>query len=318
MTATSEAPARPTAAENRARKAPALARALWRRGLSVPEVLALAYVSRDHTVPTAKAFARAAYREAGVEANPPHSVESPTWGMTAVLLAQMTRFAAAHPDDPRVPVQDLLADRAHWTVPQEAPCQTPTTTSCSAPPAADTTSTNTTSEADACTPSAPSSSSTDLLVLNGPGRSATADGDPDLQAIGYRRRLGHCPACRAPVRWVAGPEEVMTLERAPSPAGGWSVDETTFTATQLPDWDTDTWPQYAAHRTLCPERPRARAGVGDLDVVGRCTVCWGPLDAVCAIPLVEGSPPEDTHPSCDLTARRLPGRLITPRRKAHR
>jgi hypothetical protein len=111
----------------RHRKAPPIALALWRRGLTAQTLAALPYTDRSPKVATATRFARQAYREAGCELNPPGSADSPTWTLVAVLLEQMQAFAATHPDDPRIPDRDLLEDRAQWlpAVPEPDPAPDP-------------------------------------------------------------------------------------------------------------------------------------------------------------------------------------------------
>lgn len=105
-----------TEAENREAKARPLARYLWRLGLTVDDVRRLPYASRDRKVPTMKAFARAAYREAGVELREPSSPASETWDLVAAKLAVMAGWEAAGRP---VPERDLrhLADR--WWRPTE-------------------------------------------------------------------------------------------------------------------------------------------------------------------------------------------------------
>ena len=117
-------------AENRETKARPLARYLWRLGLTVDDVRRLPYASRDRKVPTMKAFARAAYREAGVELREPSSPASETWDLVAAKLSVMAGWEAAGRP---VPERDLrhLADR-WWRPATETPeplavgCQHPT------------------------------------------------------------------------------------------------------------------------------------------------------------------------------------------------
>ena len=113
-----------TADENRQRKAQAIARALWRRGMTVEDLFRLPPASRDRTVPTMRRFARTAYDEAGVTEAEPHGPGSPTWRLTDLLLTRMARFAGDHPDSPDIPPRDLTDDRPNWA--PEAPCPTPT------------------------------------------------------------------------------------------------------------------------------------------------------------------------------------------------
>lgn len=106
-----------TAAENRQRKAWAIAPALYRRGLTVGDLAALPYTSTDRTTLTVSRFVRDAYREAGIDANVPSGPGSQTWHLTAGLLAWMD----AHPDHERVPDRDLLDDRPRWVPAEEEP-----------------------------------------------------------------------------------------------------------------------------------------------------------------------------------------------------
>ena len=163
-----------TADENRQRKASAIARALWRRGMTVEDLFRLPQASRDRTVPTMRRFARTAYDEAGVQEAEPHGPGSPTWRLTDLLLTKMARYAGDHPDSPDVPARDLLDDRANWL--PEAPCATTTPDPSPALVDADTTSMPTTSEADASTPSDPSPVSEPPTVPHGSATPALAAG----------------------------------------------------------------------------------------------------------------------------------------------
>lgn len=101
------------AGEQRRRKARAIAPALWRRGMTVEDLVRLPYASRDRGAPTMRSFARVAYAEADVQLTEPHSARSMTWILAAQLLAWMD----THPDDPHVPARDLSADRDRWCPP---------------------------------------------------------------------------------------------------------------------------------------------------------------------------------------------------------
>lgn len=103
-------------AENRETKARPLARYLWRLGLTVDDVRRLPYASRDRTVPTMKAFARAAYREAGVDLREPSSPASETWDLVAAKLVVMAGWEfAGRP----VPERDLRHMAHRWWRPTE-------------------------------------------------------------------------------------------------------------------------------------------------------------------------------------------------------
>lgn len=124
MTATATEKATPQ--QNRERKAQRIARAAWRRGLTVDHLRVMAYSGEDRSLTR---FARMAYREsddvADHDLNPPSSPQSRTWGLVAEYLAGMERFAAAA-DPTRVPVRDLLAERQAW-LPDDAPTSPPPT-----------------------------------------------------------------------------------------------------------------------------------------------------------------------------------------------
>ena len=200
-----------TADANRQRKAQPIARALWRRGMTVEHLFLLPAASRDRTVPTMNRFARTAYAEAGVEEAEPHGPGSPTWRLVDILLTKMARYAGGHPDSPDVPARDLLDDRPNWL--PEATCPTTTTPDPSlAPEAAVTSLMSTTSAADASPTSTPSRESPSGIRTGEASTAPAAGPDPIYdfpRAEGascpcgvWHRRYGPqgggalCPDCR--------------------------------------------------------------------------------------------------------------------------
>jgi hypothetical protein len=101
-----------TPQQNRERKARLIARAAWRRGLTVKDLRVMPYSGEQRSLTR---FARMAYREsddvADHDVNPPSGPESRTWGLVAEYLAGMTARARAGLPCPE---RDLLADRQAW------------------------------------------------------------------------------------------------------------------------------------------------------------------------------------------------------------
>ncbi|MFD1813320.1 hypothetical protein [Rhodococcus gannanensis] len=93
------------AARRRREKATHLARFVWDRAITGDELLAMA----DDRL-------RKLAREAG--ANPPSTRE--TWTVVAELLGEKTRWADAHPDDPRA-VPAYADEKITWVKPPLPP-----------------------------------------------------------------------------------------------------------------------------------------------------------------------------------------------------
>jgi hypothetical protein len=310
-----------TRADNEAAKAWALALALWRRQLGLRDIAHL-----PETTPkgqrgtlTLAGFARVAYREAtdlpafrllwgDPPTQPPSSRNSPSWAQVPAAIAVIARLAEhpdpAHPSSGHIPARDLI-DGPMWRNPA---CTTKTTSP--APEAAATTSTTTTSTAAAGLPSAPSASSvTPSAAPTASTTAAPAAGDPELTALRYSRSLGDCGSCGHPVRWVDGPEGVVSLHREPTPDGGWVVDEVALRGRPLADGEPADRPQFVPHSPRCGKRPRSRAEAFlDLGLV-LCAYCGLPMENVALHPLNGQDPDYDIHPDCS-EVRHLTGRQV--------
>lgn len=111
-------PARPAydpdeAEENSRRKAKVLARYAYRHGLTFMDLGDLPYaVKGDRKAPSLRRFAAAAYRDAGVTENVPHSRTAGTWTYLRAELADLEDRAAY--GMPGAPTVDLLERRGDW------------------------------------------------------------------------------------------------------------------------------------------------------------------------------------------------------------
>jgi hypothetical protein len=275
---------------NRRAKAEPIARALLRRGLSLPELGLLPYARpRGERGPSVLAFVRQAYREAGTpELNPPSSRQSDTWRHVARRCADLIGLPA-----------DLLDDRGTWIMPKELPPWPEVKLAPSPAPGAGTTSTTTTSTADVSS----SHSGPPTPEPHTTSSRATAVGEPepfeDPDEPDDSTSAARCATCSRRIRWVTVETGtgLIAVDVKPVKKGAWIIDADTMTA--RPAWREPDAVSHDTHR--CVVR---RADSTSLDGAVLCARCFGPMDP--AVLLDDRGRVMNRHPSCQSDAEKPP------------